>query len=71
MCFITFFVLAGAVLLQEKLPYSKGALVMARSSLADVNCGFLAASEHLHVGCNTLLLICGIVCATRAMNHGP
>lgn len=61
----------GAVLLQERLLHSKGALVMARPSLADVSCGFLAASEHLHVGCNTLLPIFGMVCATRAMYNGP
>lgn len=61
------FLLAGAVLLQDQLAHSKGALVMARPSLADVNFGFLAASEHLHVGCNKLLPICRMVCATRAI----
>lgn len=35
------------------------------------NCVFWAASEHLHVDCNTLLPICGMVCATRAMFNGP
>lgn len=44
---------------------------MARPSLADVNSGFLAASEHFRVDCNTLLPICGMVCATRAMYNGP
>lgn len=70
-CFLAIFVLAGAVLMQEQLPHSKGALVMARSSLADVNCRVLAASERLHVDCNTFLPIYGMVCATRAMYNSP
>lgn len=37
-CCTIFFVAAGVVLLQERLHHSRGALVMARPSLADANC---------------------------------